>query len=138
MAGTYIDFDAALAEATEQPVVVRYLGRDWELYASMPARPVFRILRLQAEGRDQHDLSQREQLDFLRQMVPAEVLEAWIEGGITLAQMGRLLASVVAAYRDADTGEASGPAEGPSMPSSTGVPSKQTSPVSTPSTCPEP
>ena len=27
MAGKYIDFDAALAEAAERPVVVRYLGR---------------------------------------------------------------------------------------------------------------
>lgn len=138
MAGKYIDFDAAIAEASEEPVVVRYLGRDWRLYASMPARPVFAILRLQAEGRAEKDLTQREQLDFLRQMVPADVLEAWIEGGMTLAQMGRLLAEVVSAYRGADLGEASGPTEGPSSSSSTGAPSSPTSPASTPSTSPAP
>ena len=70
MAGKYIDFDAALSEADEQPVVVRYLGRDWELFSSLPAKPVMKLLRLRAEGRGEDELEQSEMVAFMTEMVP--------------------------------------------------------------------
>src|SRR5665647_2558028 len=48
--GKYIDFDAAIAEAEDSPVVVHYLGCDWTLYSAIPAKPVFKLLRMQADG----------------------------------------------------------------------------------------
>lgn len=138
----FIDFDAALAEAAAEPVIVRYQGRDWTLYASIPAKPVMRLLHLQAEGRDTDELAQREVVTFLSEMVPADVLEAWLDGGMSIDEMAKLLRAVVAAYRVGDAeenqeGEAPGPTVGPPPSLRTGAPSRPTSPASTPSTCPE-
>ena len=124
MAGKYIDFDAALSEADEQPVVVRYLGRDWELFSSLPAKPVMKLLRLRAEGRGEDELEQSEMVAFMTEMVPEAVLEAWLDGGLTISQMAQLLKAIVGAYRGIDNedepGEAPGPAAGPAPSSSTG------------------
>jgi len=124
VAGKYIDFDAALSEADEQPVVVRYLGRDWELFSSLPAKPVMKLLRLRAEGRGEDELEQSEMVAFMTEMVPEAVLEAWLDGGLTISQMAQLLKAIVGAYRGIDNedepGEAPGPAAGPAPSSSTG------------------
>ena len=137
MSGRYIDFDAALAESEEQPVLVRYKGRDWELYPALPAKPVLRLLRLQAEGHGGDELSQTEMVRFMSEMVPAEVLDAWLDAGMTVDEMGRLLRAVLDAYRGdegGDQGEALGPATGRKTSSSAGASSKLTSSASTAST----
>jgi hypothetical protein len=126
VAGKYIDFDAALSEADEQPVVVRYLGRDWELFSSLPAKPVMKLLRLRAEGRGEDELEQPEMVAFMTEMVPEAVLEAWLDGGLTISQMAQLLRAIVGAYRgvgdeaEDEPGEAPGPEAGPLPSSSTG------------------
>jgi len=131
----FIDFDAALAEDEEQPVVVRYQGRDWQLFSSLPAKPVMRLLRLQAEGADD-DMSQAEMVRFMSELVPTDVLDAWLDAGMTVDEMGRLLRAVFAAYRGAedDPGEAPRPATGRKASSNTGTRSKRTSAASTKST----
>ena len=127
VAGKYIDFDAALSEADEQPVVVHYLGRDWELFSSLPAKPVRKFLRLRAEGRGEDELEQSEMVAFMTEMVPEAVLEAWLDGGLTISQMAQLLKAIVGAYRGVDDepedepGEAPGPATGPAPSSNTGL-----------------
>lgn len=131
----YIDFDAALAEADEQPVVVRYKGRDWQLYVSLPAKPLMRLLRLQAEGQAENKLQQAEVVRFMSEMVPPDVLDAWLDEGMTVDEMGRVLRMVVAKYRGGEEpGEAPRPATGRSPSSSTGTRSKRTSGASTKST----
>lgn len=99
MSSRYIDFDAALAEASEEPVVVRYQGRDWELYSSIPAKTIFRIMRLEAEGRGTQEFDRGELLRLLTEAVPSEVLEAWLDSGISIDRMTRLLKLVMVAYR---------------------------------------
>jgi len=118
---------------------VRYLGRDWELYPSLPAKPVLRILRLQADGAAAGTLSYGEMLTFLTELVPPEVLDAWLEQHMTVTQMADLIRRVIAIYngQEADPQETSGEAASPST-SSTGAPSKPTTPASIASTCPEP
>lgn len=133
----FIDFDAALAESEEQPVVVRYKGRDWELYPALPAKPVLRLLRLQAEGHGGDELSQTEMVRFMSEMVPAEVLDAWLDAGMSVDEMGRLLRAVLDVYRGEEgdePGESPGPKSGPAPSSSTGQSSKPTSSASTSST----
>ena len=131
----FIDFDAALAEAEEQPVVVRYLGQDWTLYASLPAKPVLRLLQMEAEGEGGREPSLSETVACLSEMVPADVLEAWLDGGMSVDAMTQLLQTVIAAYKTGgeETGEAARPKTG--QPSSgTGGRSKPTSGASTEST----
>lgn len=119
----FIDFDRAIEEAAEEPVVVRYQGRDWPLYASLPAKPVLRLLRLQAEAGDGASLTEGQIVEFMAQLVPGDVLDAWLEGGMTLDHMAQLLQLVMAAYRfgggDSE-GEAQGPETGPTPSSSAG------------------
>ena len=132
----YIDFDAALAEAEEQPVVVRYLGRDWTLYASLPAKPVLRLLQMEAEGEGEREPSLSETVACLSEMVPADVLEAWLDGGMSVDAMTQLLRAVIAAYKggDDDPGEAARPGKTGQPSSATGGHSKRTSGASTKST----
>ncbi len=135
MADRYIDFDAALAEAEETPVVVRYLGRDWTLYAALPAKPVLRLLQMDAEGEDGREPSLSETVACLSEMVPPDVLEAWLDGGMSVDAMTQLLKTVIAAYKTGgdEAGEAARPKTGrPS--SATGGHSKRTSGASTKST----
>ena len=135
MPGKYIDFDAAIAEAEDSPVVVHYLGCDWTLYSAIPAKPVFKLLRMQADGRSEDELGQGEMVNFMSELVPPDVLDAWLDGGATIDQMALLLHAVLDAYKGIEAGEApgeaSGPKPGPMPSSSTGPRSKRTSPAST-------
>jgi hypothetical protein len=136
MSKRYIDFDAALAESQREPVVVRYLARDWELYPALPAKPVLRLLRMQAEAGGDTEVSAAETLACLSEMVPAGVLEAWLEGGMTVDEMAELLQAVMKAYANAgeSSGEAQRPVAGQTKSSGTGKRSKPTSSASTGST----
>ncbi|HZK58290.1 MAG TPA: hypothetical protein VFC59_00260 [Cryobacterium sp.] len=124
MPGKYIDAEQALSSLDRTPVVLRgFQGRDWELFASMPAKPVFDLMLLEAGGRSQHDLSRGEMLGMMSKMVPPEVFDAWLDGGATMDEATALLNRVIAAYNGEDgessEGEASGPATGPTPTSST-------------------
>lgn len=136
----YIDFDAALAEAEERPVVVRYQGRDWTLFSAIPAKPVFKLMRLKAQGHGGDSLSQAEMVEFMTELVPAGTLEEWLDGGISIDAMTKLLLAIVNAYtgtgEEEASGEAPSPETGPES-SSTGSPSRPTSPASMPSISPE-
>jgi hypothetical protein len=126
----FIDFDRARAEADARPVVVRVFGREWELFTALPAKPVVWLVRLQAEDRDESDLTGTEVLRFMSELVPEEALSAWLDAGITMDELAELLRQVIAAYRDSgsdeegDAGDGPGnpprPADGPPSSSSTG------------------
>lgn len=125
MPDKYIDAERALASLDRSPVVLRgFQGRDWELFASMPAKPVFDLMLLEAEGRSQDDLKRGEMLGMMSKMVPPAVFDAWLDGGVTMDEAIVLLNRVIAAYNGDDgesaEGEASGPPEGPTPSSSTG------------------
>jgi len=120
----YIDAEKALAELDRTPIVLRgFQGRDWELYASMPAKPVFDLMLLEAAGRSQTDLMRGELLSMMSKMVPADVFAAWLDGGVTMDEAIVLLNRVIATYNGTDDesveGEASGPATGPTPTSNT-------------------
>lgn len=115
MTGRFVDFDAALAESEEQPVTLRFQGRDWQLYPALPAKPVLKLMRLQAEGHEE-ELSRAEMIDLICSLVPREAFDAWLDGGLTIDQLAKLLKAIMAIYRaseDGDEGEAPGPAPGP-------------------------
>jgi hypothetical protein len=123
MASRFVDFDAALAESEEQPVTLRFQGRDWQLYPALPAKPVLKLMRLEAEGHEE-ELSRIEMLDLLCSLVPPEAFAAWLDGGLTIDQLAKLLKAIMAIYRageGGDEGEAPGPGEGPMPSSSTGA-----------------
>jgi len=131
----FIDFDAAMAEAEDRPLVVRCLGRDWDLYSAIPAKPVFQLLRMQADGRSEDELGQSEMVNFMSELVPPDTFDAWLDGGLTIDQIAKLLRAVLTAYQGTEPGEAlgeaSGPKPGPASSSNIGPRSKRTSSAST-------
>lgn len=124
MPGKYIDAEQALAELDQSPVVLKnFQGRDWELFSAMPAKPVFKILMLEASGHEQDEMNGGESLRMLGEMVPADVFDAWLEGGMTTDQVVVLMDAIMAAYNGAgasEEGEAAGPKKGPTSSSKTG------------------
>ena len=124
MPGKYIDAEQALASLDRSPVVLRgFQGRDWELFASMPAKPVFDLMLIEAGERSHDDLSRGEMLGMMSKMVPSEVFDGWLDGGVTMDEATVLLNRVIAVYRGEDgesvEGEAEGPEKGPTPTSST-------------------
>lgn len=120
MPGKYIDAEQALASLDRSPVVLRgFQGRDWELFAAMPAKPVFKLMLLEDEGRSQDELKYRELISTMSEMVPANVFAAWLDGGLTMAEALVLLNRVIATY-NGDGEDAEGEVTSPSPASSTG------------------
>ena len=122
MTSRFIDYDAARAEARRDPVVVRAFGRDWPLFDALPARVVFDIVRAQAGG--QEEFSTAQAMSIIEHLVPADVLEAWFDLGLTFDDaFNTLVQSIMRAYiSGGDEEPAEGKAEAPlapdSMPSS--------------------
>jgi len=123
----YIDAEEALAALDRQPFVLRgYQGSDWELFAAMPAKPVFGIMLLEAEGRSQNEFTMKETLALMRQMVPEPAFTAWLDGGMTVDEAVCLMRRIIDVYngvkddeRGAE-GKAGGPLAGHTPSSSTG------------------
>jgi len=128
--GKYIDAEKALASLDRTPVVLRgFQGRDWELFASMPAKPVFGLMLLEAAGRSQDDLKRGEMLDMMSKMVPPDVFDAWLDGGVTMDEATVLLNRVIAAYNGEDDASEEGEAVGPKkIPKKGPTPTSNTSP----------
>lgn len=124
MPGKYVDAEQALAELDQSPVVLRnFQGQDWELYSAMPAKPVFKLLQREASGRAGAEMSGGESLTMMSEMVPAEVFQAWLDGGLTTDQTVVLMNAIMSAYNGADAseeGEAPAAKKRPSPSSKTG------------------
>ena len=120
----FIDAEQALAELDQTPVVLKnFQGQDWELFSAMPAKPVFKLLQIEASGHAQDEMGGGESLRMLGEMVPSEVFEAWLEGGMTTDQVVALMNAIMSAYNGAgasEEGETEGPKKGPAPSSKTG------------------
>lgn len=102
----HIDAEQALASLDRTPVVLKnFQGRDWDLYSAMPAKPVFRLLQRRASGHEQDEMTAAESLKMMREMVPAETFDAWLDGGLTIDQVATLMRVVSAAYNGAGASE---------------------------------
>jgi hypothetical protein len=113
----FIDFDAARAERQRTPVVVRLFGRDWDLHSGLPAKVMLDIVRAQAAGLV--DMPDEQAIDLIEAMVPKDVLDAWLDGGLTVDDLMELVPLIQRAYRESgepedDAGEAATPSETPS------------------------
>jgi len=126
----YIDAEKALASLDRTPVVLRgFQGRDWELFASMPAKPVFSLMLLEAAGRSQDNLNRAEMLQMMGEMVPADTFTAWLDGGVTIDEAIVLLNRVIATYNGEDDASEEGEAVGPKKTPKKGpTPTSNTSP----------
>lgn len=140
----FVDYDAAFAELDEQakPLTRRLFGRDWELPGVPPAAVVIRLSRLFAAGREAEDLSLGEMMALAADLIPAPVLNEWMDRGLQMEQLAIVIEDLIDAYGaqlagDTTPGggavpEAEAPTTGTSTSSSpTGPSSKPTSLAST-------
>lgn len=111
MADRFIDFDAARAERTKEPLRLRAYGQDFELPASMPASLFLDIVRLGEENDGSAQVSNRDAVALLRRVLPASVLDALLaQDGFYLDDFTDLAQLIIKAYtRKDDSGEAPAP-----------------------------
>lgn len=95
----FADFDAALESiGAREPVRVRLLDKEWELYPDLPALAAIRLTRWEATPERQ--LADEEVLALLAELVPPKVYEAWMGGGLGVRQLAEVMKELIALYRD--------------------------------------
>ncbi len=110
MAGRFIDFDAARAERSAEPLVLKAFGKTFELPASLSAALMLDVIRIQEERGDDAEVTLAESLKLLRLLLPGDVLEQLLaERDFSLDDFGKLLEMVMAAYTGGSPGESVAP-----------------------------
>lgn len=99
----FIDFDAFMEEAKEEPVVIRIFGKDEELPASLPADIILNIVRKNQSG--QQAMSDAETFAMAERIFGGKLTE-WCEKGLTVDQLEALIMKVMAIYTNKRKGGA--------------------------------
>lgn len=131
----YIDIDAALAEAGDEPIVVHVMGRDWTVPPGRPlkAMEVIGEMRGRRGGDAVADLETVFRLTRL--IFGGDVFDKMLDAGLTDKHFELLIRHVLKLKAgvdvDAVVGEAEASTATTSPSSNTGQPSRPTSPAST-------
>lgn len=139
MTDRFIDFDAAWAEASTDPLRVRLYGQEWELPGVMPAAVPLKIARMMADGREATALTRAETFDLAADIIPRETLDAWTAKGLDVDKLGDVITWVLRMYMGKVDPSGEGPAPevgAPPSSSNGGGMSPPTSDASTSSTSP--
>lgn len=131
---TYVDYDAAFAEAHAQPLVRRLYGRDWVLPAVPPASVVLHIARLVADGRSETEFTVAELLSIAAELIPPDVLREWTDRGLDTDRLSFILTDLLNAYAPYFAGGSDPEATTPGTPTSSSVTGVSSQPTSTAST----
>lgn len=95
MTQRFIDFDAFMQEAKEEPVIIRIFGEDEELPASMPADVVLSIIRMNSNPNKA--LSDEEVFNMAIRIF-GDKLDKWCAKGLTVDQLEVLITKVMGIY----------------------------------------
>jgi hypothetical protein len=76
MGDRFIDFDAARAERTKEPLMLRAYGMDFELPGAMSAALFLDILRMEEEQGKDAEVSVKDAITLLKRVLPEEVLNS--------------------------------------------------------------
>lgn len=128
MGSRFKDFDAAFAEETHDPIIVRLFDREWEI----PAEP--RLADILAASRKIAD-GEGSSFDSARAYIGPEAVDAWVELGLQPSQL-RAVYDFVAVERGDSVGDDPGEDQPAATPAGTassngGRSSKRTSGAST-------
>lgn len=92
----YRDFDAAFAEAKEEPVVIRLYGEEEQLPAQLPAALVLEILRLQAAQGS--NLREEDIFTISTKLFGVDRLNRWADKGLHIGQLTDLMVWTLQQY----------------------------------------
>jgi hypothetical protein len=96
MSERYFDFDQAMQEVKQEPVVIKIFGEEEELSPSLPASIVLEASRLKKAGIEN---AGEEQVVLMANSIFGEDrLRRWCDNGLTIAGMEILLKEVVSLY----------------------------------------
>jgi len=79
MTGRFIDFDAARAERSSEPLELRAYGMTFVLPGSMSAALFLDVLHMQSEKGDEAQVTPADAIDLLGRVLPEDVLEELLE-----------------------------------------------------------
>lgn len=130
MANRYRDFDAAFAEAAEEPLTIRLFGQDWQLPSRLPAVVVLRLRRANAAvteflqrlkdaGLDMDDpipddfefpegweeFTKTDEIAHAKEVCGADNVDAWLAKGIDLPGLRDIVAWVVSVHEGRAAGD---------------------------------
>jgi hypothetical protein len=105
------DFDAAWAE--RKPLTIKVQGNLHALPASLPLKLVTRLERLRGDKGDEYKPSLDELNELASTLFGREQIDAWIEGGLELDQLGDLFTKTIELYKGEDDSEAEPEGEAP-------------------------
>lgn len=115
MGGRFYDIDAAVAESSAPPVVIRLFGEDWELPSAWPAAVPLLLARWMADGSAAEDLTVAQLLSLVEAMVPTGVVDEWKQRGINVDQLTAVVLTLVAEYRTVEDPDADPEAAPPTV-----------------------
>ncbi|MHB9054254.1 MAG: hypothetical protein ACYC5F_09780 [Thermoleophilia bacterium] len=98
MAKKFIDFDAMWSEKKSDPVVVHMFGQDWDLPASLGAGVMVQAVRMMAEAGPEADIDEAQAVAVMMQIVPDDILDAWVEKGLTAEQYTDIIPNLLVLY----------------------------------------
>lgn len=109
-----IDFDAARAERTKEPLLLRAYGETFELPGSMPASLFLDILRIEQERDSKSKVTVKEAVGLLRRVLPQEILDGLVaRSDFEMDDLIELSGMVMRAYMGASSRDDSGEAPAP-------------------------
>ena len=106
----FIDFDAARAERTKEPITLRAYGVDFELPSTIPAALMLDILALEERKGSKAKVTVSDSLKMLRRIVPPTVLDALLkQDDFDMDDFSELTELVIQTYMGVEPGNSPAP-----------------------------
>ena len=105
MANRFKDFDAAWAESTSAPLVVKVFGTEYQLPAKLPAKVVISIARQKLALKDRaeaEDVPLDAIVEMLEPFFGKGVLAEWLDKDMDVDQLGDIFKWCMAMYSGED------------------------------------
>ena len=94
----FLDFDESMEEDDTPPMPVKLFGEIWYVPGELPAAVPLKLARFMSDGRADDTLADFELIDLAGDVVPAPVMKAWQDKGITTPKLGYVLMGILKAY----------------------------------------
>ena len=106
----FIDFDAARAERTKEPITLRAYGVDIELPGTIPASLMLDIVDLEERKGSDEPVTVKESLKMIRRVLPQEVLDGLLaRDDFDMDDFAELTGLIVQTYMGVEPGNSPAP-----------------------------
>ena len=99
MAKIYKDFDEFF-KSKKDSMIVRLFGKEYEIPASITAKIALNLGKMAKEDPDR-SMGAEEVMEILQLIYTEEVIEEWLDGGITMEELSEVLGWTIQQYGQA-------------------------------------